>query len=417
MSRSDGIRPAPEQKGRPLSKVTTWILDTYGEVGLDGRPLPRQRPRFQGTAKEARVARQRLVAELIAGSSVAAASGPSAPEARAGKSGTSKQLPSFEEFVRKTYLPHVDKEHPASTYRTKRRHFENHILPTLGALRLDDANTKEAANKLKAYLVDHPRIRKNSFRNLILLTYSAALGHAADHDGGPGLLPSKVKVKHFSEDKRKGVSVAGFRAGHLRHKRFSEAEIQKLLAAASMMPNPAWWRVLILLGASVGCRVGEAAARKWSDIDWDKRRIEISSIICSETTEEVLDHTKNGVLTGNPISDELYQALQALRKDPTTRASKYILGAGESRPYLTIANVEDRFAILAKKAFGKRSRNYHRLRHTCASTLADNGENPEVIRQLMRHESLKTTYGYIQPSESSLAQAVNGLNYARKTGT
>lgn len=417
MSRS-GIRPVPEQRGRPVSKVTTWIIDTYGEVAPDGRPLPRQRPRFVGTVKEARAARQRLVADLIA--QLPASPAP-APEARAEgvqaeHEAVKKELPTFRAFVRETYLPHVKAHHPASTWKTKARHFENHIFPGLGDLTLDAANTKGALDKLKTYLVNHPRIRKNSFRNLVLLTYSAALAHAVEGEN----LPQKLKVKLFPEDsKRKGVSVgSGYKSGHLRHKRYSQDEIQKLLDAADTMPDPAWWRVLVLLGAAAGCRVGEAAARKWGNIDWSRQKIAIDSIICSETDEEFHEHTKNHVVADtHPISDELYEALQALRKSASSLKSQYILGAGESRPYLTTRNVQDRYAILTKKAFGVASRNFHRLRHTCASALADSGNNPEVIRQLMRHESLRTTFGYIQPSESSLAQAANTLNFSRKTGT
>lgn len=413
MSRSGGIRPVPKQKNRPISKVTHWILDTYGEVGLDGRPLPRQRPRFEGTITEAKAARQRLVAELIAQGAAPAPAAPLTEPAPSQEERDKPKVTTYRAYLRDVYLPHVKEEHPASTYRTKSRHFENHIIPTLGDLLVEEANTRAAVNRLKCHLVEHPRIRKNSFRNLILLTFSASLSHAVDLD--EPLLTEKIKVKLFPEDKRKGVSVAGFKAGHLRQKRYSEEEIQRLLDAADTMPNPAWWRVLVLLGAALGCRVGEAAARKWSDVNWESRQIEINSIICSETTEEMLDHTKTSVLAGNPLSDEVFEALQKLRKEPGSRKSQYILGAGENRPYLTVANVEDRFGKLTRRAFGKKCRTYHRLRHTCASALADAGENPEVIRQLMRHDSLKTTYGYIQPAQASLQQAVRKLNFSRKT--
>lgn len=409
MSRSSGgVRPVPEQKGRPTSKVTCWVVDTYGEVDPQGRPLPRQRARFDGSVKEARAERQRLVADLIAQSAPEVALLQKRPE----KPSKSRDVPLFRNYVRDTYLPHVKTHHPASTWKTKARHFENHIFPALGDLNVEEANTKGALAKLKAYLVEHPRIRKNSFRNLVLLTYSAGLAHAVEGE----ILTQKLKIKLFPEDsKRKGVSVgAGYKSGHLRHKRYSQAEVQSLLDAADAMPNPAWWRVLILLGAAAGCRVGEAAARKWSNVDWSKRQISIDSIICSETDVEVQEHTKNHVVADtHPISDELYEALQLLRKAPDSLKSQYILGAAEGRTYLSTRNVQDRYALLTKKAFSAATRNYHRLRHTCASALADSGTNPEVIRQLMRHESLRTTYGYIQPSETSLAQAVNTLNFSR----
>lgn len=322
-----------------------------------------------------------------------------------------KELPTFREFVKETYLPWVKSRAPESTYLTKARHFDNHIVPTLGDLPLDQANTRAAVQKLKLYLIEHPRIRKNSFRSLILLTFSAALAHAADPDDGPGLIPEKVRVKLFpEEDEQQGVPIAGFRAGYLRHKRFSDDELARLLITASAMSPPAWWRVLVMLGAAAGCRVGEAAARRWDDIDWANREIRIGSKICTETDKEV-GRTKNKVTAAVPLSDELLDALQSLRRTPGSLKSPYILGPGEERPYLTTRNVQDRFAILTKAAFGTASRNYHRLRHTCASTLSDRGVPAEQLRIIMRHKSLKTTYGYIQPSRSSLQEAIRGLTF------
>lgn len=399
------VRPHTEQAKLPRSKVTLWILDTYGEVDAQGNPLPRKRVRFHGREKAALVEHKRWVASLQ--TSIQGPEPEPPPKPTKARKPRAPQGPTLKAYVRETYLPYVRSKGVESTTRTKTRHFENHVLPILGDLSIHEANTREAVQRLKAYLTTNPKIRKNSFRDLVLLTFSHCLTHAADHDDGPGLLTNRIKVKLFGEDRKaQGVPIGGYRAGHLRHLRFSEGEMKALLKAASEMPDAAWWTVFVLLGSSAGCRVGEAAARKWEHVDWQHRQLTINSIICSETDEEYIDRTKNNVLADNPLTNQLFEALEKL-----PRTSPYILGAGKDRPYLTSTNMGDRFAILTRKAFGKETRHYHRLRHTCASTLADRNVNPEVIRQLMRHKSLKTTYGYIQPSRASLQDAVSSLNF------
>lgn len=379
------IRPHSSQKGIAPSKVRVWTIDTYGETHACGAPLPRKRVKFEGTRRAAEKAASKLLASLHA---------EPAPLLR----GAPKPSLTLLQYVRRTYLPSI---RVPSTKATRGRHLENHILPILGPLTLDSANTREAVARLRSYL--EGRTFKPSFRNLILTTYSSVLAHAVEEE----LLGEKVRVKLFPEDRvSEAVPLNGYRTGHLRAKRFTDEETAQLLATASTMPNPAWWTVLVLLGAAAGCRAGEAAARKWADIDWSGRRIRIDSKICGETGIEV-PATKNGISEWVHLSDELLAALKSL-----TPETEYVLGGTSKRPYLTVNNLEDRFAVLTKRAFGEPSWNYHRLRHTCASALSDRGAPAEQIRLILRHKSLRTTYGYVTPSQASLQLAVSSLKYS-----
>ncbi len=51
----------------------------------------------------------------------------------------------------------------------------------------------------------------------------------------------------------------------------------------------------------------------------------------------------------------------------------------------------------------------HQLRHWYGTWLLETTGNMEIVRQLMRHESMETTRGYTLVGQAKLREAVLGL--------
>ena len=403
----EGVRPWRTQRDRPETQITLWEIDTYGALDAAGKPLPRRRWKVSGTKARAGAVRRTRIAELIARA---------APGCEEENQSSSSQVITLREYVERDYLPYVREHHPESTWKTRRRHLKKHVLPLLGGLTLAECNTPRAVRQLRERLKSQAGIRKNSYRNLVLTSFSAVLSMAADpdrNDGGTALLAQKVRFKYLREDPLVPGSACyqldRYRAGHHRHKRLPDDRVASLLAAARGQAARDYWHVLVGLGLFSGCRAGETCARQWDDVDWTAERLSIWSIICSET-DEFEPRTKNSLPGWVPLEPSLLEALRRLR---ACSKSKYILGGNENgSEYLTTRNLQDRYAVIARAAgFTARIRNYHALRHTFCSRLADAGYRVEEIQRLARHKSIKTTYGYICPSETRLQSAGRALSF------
>lgn len=61
------------------------------------------------------------------------------------------------------------------------------------------------------------------------------------------------------------------------------------------------------------------------------------------------------------------------------------------------------------RALGIEEGSLHRLRHTFAQDMADNGVHPRTIQELMRHASLATTMRYLEAGDERKLRAVTGL--------
>lgn len=153
--------------------------------------------------------------------------------------------------------------------------------------------------------------------------------------------------------------------------------------------NPAW-RLVVLLGCRAGLRRGEIAALKWADVDFANNQLYISP----NKTE------KHRYV---PISADLRKALQAAQKgksiyvinvgDPKKRDSQYFLTA---------------YYLKATKDLPFKCR-LHKLRHTFASHLVQQGVDLYRVSKLLGHSSIKMTEIYAHLAPDDLKTAIEKL--------
>lgn len=170
------------------------------------------------------------------------------------------------------------------------------------------------------------------------------------------------------------------RKRRIKGKAYSHETIKKVLAVAS--PK---MRIAILLAVNLGLRPGEVAGLKWSDIDFEKKTIDVGRSIAS---------LKGGRLVVNPpktegsvmMSDELSVIL---KKWP--RKSEYVID-GPHNGHINPRWLSNQWIGIREKT-GIKGRFYD-LRHTQASHLIASGTDLATVANRMRHSTPKTTLAY-----------------------
>lgn len=163
------------------------------------------------------------------------------------------------------------------------------------------------------------------------------------------------------------------------------AEIKQILSVFN-----ADWQLVVLLGCRAGLRRGEIASLKWADVDFANNQL----YIAPNKTE------KHRYV---PISADLAKALQ----DTPKGKSPYVINVGDpkkrnSKDFLT-AYYSKATADLPFKC------GLHKLRHTFASHLVQNGVDLYRVSKLLGHSSITMTEIYAHLAPQDLASAVKKL--------
>lgn len=163
-------------------------------------------------------------------------------------------------------------------------------------------------------------------------------------------------------------------------------EIEKLLAAC---PSDGW-RLVILLGVDAGLRRGEMAHLRWSDVDFNNNQIYVAP-----------DKTERHRFV--PMTNTLRKALEIAQNGPK---SEFVINVGwgngahrNSKDFLTAY-----YRQIAKDAGVKSF--LHKLRHTFASQLVQNGVDLYSVSKLLGHSSIKMTEIYAHLVPDTLQKAV-----------
>jgi len=176
------------------------------------------------------------------------------------------------------------------------------------------------------------------------------------------------------------------------------------------------FKTLALVSVSLGLRVSEALALKWSDVDWLDSRVRIErAIVCQNVDYVKTDESCMQM----PIAQELLAELKSWHSSthfPGTAdwvfASPILIGR-KPWSYNQIWRVYQK----AAKAAGIGHIGTHTLRHSYRSWLDAVGTGIAVQQKLMRHADIRTTmniYGDVVTDEMAQAQkkvvglAING---------
>ena len=197
--------------------------------------------------------------------------------------------------------------------------------------------------------------------------------------------------------------------------RYTPEEFRKI--ADTVVANPSPRNLAILIALTTGMRIGELCALHFSDIDLQRKVIQVQ-----RTIERIYLLGKNGSRNGTkviigepktfssrreiPIMKDIYPMVKKFSS--IARADYYVVSMSERfcEPR-TFRNYYRRF-ILEKVGLNHCIK-FHGLRHTFASTLIENKVDVKTVSALLGHSDISTTLNvYVHPSEDTKRAAING---------
>lgn len=286
------------------------------------------------------------------------------------------------------------------TYERYRSAVDRHIIPALGAIRLQQLRTAD----IQRY-----------YRRAGLSPSTLALHHSIVH----GALQAAVQQGLVARNVAELVAAKPRRSrapnDDARENCWTAEEAKLFLAAARAAgPRQAAFYTLAL---DTGARKNELAALRWDDVDLDRCLVTISrQLLRGPSTRPAFGPPKNH----KPRTIEIAPGTATLLRQWKVRQLEEKMANRQfyqdfglvftdeyGLPLRTSSLGQREFAQLIKAAGVKRIK-FHGLRHTCATLLLQAGVPAKVVQERLGHKSIEVTmniYSHVLPSMQREAAA------------
>lgn len=218
-----------------------------------------------------------------------------------------------------------------------------------------------------------------------------------------------LAVKNLKADKQKAVDT--------NHRALTHEETKTFLESAERCHYYTLFKFLL----ATGCRIGEATALTWFDVNFTKREIKISKTVSRIADSEFIVSDSPKTDSSNrilPITSEVEKILQEQKeRNNMLFGSRCMLVFPNNHGELANHNGVDNSIRLvikkinkaAEKAAAETKTTYkpyqsisaHAFRDTFATRCIEQGMNPHTLKALMGHSSLKMTmdlYAHVMPN-------------------
>ena len=301
----------------------------------------------------------------------------------------------------------------ANTRNTQKGLLNNHVLPLFGEFKLDKLTTpliQSTMNKLAnstntgeagAYL----HYGKIHTLNKRILQYGVILQVIPTNPANNVVLPrntqkdKKAKVKHFNNDELKQFLTYLDSLDNTKYNTYYDITLYKFLLAT-------------------GCRINEALALSWSDIDLDNSVVHITKTL---NCEMKLNSPKSkSSYRDIDIDQQTVTMLKKYQRKQTQEAWK--LGRTETVVFSNFIKAYPRINQLTKRLrahFDKAGVNnigFHGFRHTHASLLLNSGIPYKELQHRLGHSKLSMTMDtYSHLSKENAKKATSFYEQALKS--
>ena len=301
----------------------------------------------------------------------------------------------------------------ANTRNTQKVLLNNHVLPLFGGFKLDKLTTpliQSTMNKLAnstntgevgAYL----HYGKIHTLNKRILQYGVILQVIPTNPANNVVLPrntqkdKKAKVKHFNNDELKQFLTYLDSLDNSKYKTYYDITLYKFLLAT-------------------GCRINEALALSWSDIDLDNSVVHITKTL--NYKQEVNSPKSKASYRDIDIDQQTITMLKRYQRKQTQEAWK--LGRTETvvfsdfvHEYPNNRTLQTRLRTHFKRA-GVNNIGFHGFRHTHASLLLNSGIPYKELQHRLGHSTLSMTMDtYSHLSKENAKKAVSFYEMALKS--
>ena len=272
---------------------------------------------------------------------------------------------------------------------------KRHVRPVLGTRRLQDLRPGDLQALYASLLTQNLSARTVRYVHTVLAN----------------ALKQAVRWQLLSHSPAEAVELP--HQAHREMQALSPDEAKSFLESAK--PDP--WYVLFLAAIVTGMRPGELLGLQWKDIDWSKgtavvRRALVRRDDQSWSFEEPKTARSRRTI---PLTASLIKALQTQHAEQA--AARLAAGPKYANHDLVFANlhgeplvernvVRHHFKPILVRAGLPASLRLYDLRHTCATLLLAQGENPKIVSERLGHASITLTldtYSHVLPTMQEAA--------------
>jgi integrase len=298
-----------------------------------------------------------------------------------------------------------------NTYVNSRGWAENHILPALGQMQLQQLKT----HHIQAF-----------YHDLILKKGLAASTVRGIHSTLRGALEQAFREQKLSKNPAQHVVLPKIEEKEMRY--LTGEEVERLIEAA----NAHKLGCLFIVAAATGMRRNELLALTWEDIDLEQGMIRVRhslgyhNIDGSGYTYEVeipkSRGSKRTILLPTFAIEALHQHRVQLLEMRQKAKEWHNLGLafpnaqGQHRCPNGMYTTYKRFL---RKA-GIADANFHAIRHGHATNLLEMGENPRVVQERLGHSNVGITlriYAHVTPTMQQQTVAKLNARFGKETQT
>jgi integrase len=299
------------------------------------------------------------------------------------------KVPTLRDFAKRFIENYAQVENKPSEVAAKQSVLDHHLLPRFGGKRLDQI-TDEAIAGLKADLKTRGRTTKDGEEkglsektiNNILTVLRRMLRVAAE----------------WKTIDRVDARIRLLKVPQQPVRFYEEEDLDALVRTAGEVHEQA--RLIALLGADAGLRLGEMISLEWPDVDFRREKINIER---SEWHGQV-GTTKGYRPRSVPMTRRLVDGLRAFRHLRGDR----VLCEDDGAP-LDRNSVKRWISSAQRRANLRATGAVHILRHTFCTRLAARGVPARTIMELAGHRSLATTLRYMHVFKGAPEAAIRSL--------
>ena len=183
-----------------------------------------------------------------------------------------------------------------------------------------------------------------------------------------------------------------------------DGQLERFLGMIEAYPD---WRDFFYTECMTGLRRGEICGLKWSDIDFENRRLRVERSLSAVTNGKIqIGETKTGAGKRTIVLPPTLAALLAKRKENALNEWVFYNPRNPNLPMNPAAAYQKLHTIL-KNAELPRIR-FHNLRHTFATMALENGMDIKTLSAMIGHVSAETTlniYSHITDTMQQQAAA------------
>jgi integrase len=276
---------------------------------------------------------------------------------------------------------------------TSRRQYQmtlnNHLIPFFKnkplskITRQDCQEFYKQLDKTKTFMVNH------CMRRLKSVLYQAILDGIISENPAKGI---KYKLP------RKTTKTA-----------ISKALLEKDEIITLINATPPKYRLIVVLGAYCGLRIGEILALTANDIDMNKHNVSISKSVNHRNGKAHFSEPKTQ--SSIRIVHIPSEAVAYFEDHIQNYAGKHYLFERQDKQPMARSKWNDKYFSKIRKTINRPDFRFHDLRHTCLTYYARQGATIKDLMQIAGHSSPDIAMIYQETSNDHLEQLANKLSF------